>query len=99
MESDISCDCTQAVGYEGDQCEVADGLCGDSSLQCLNDGECLGDTEPPSCKCKLGYLGVTCAQDGKIYGPILNKITVHSCKSNVANVVALVIPEPYLLGN
>ena len=63
--TDLSCDCSQAIGYKGDQCEEALGLCETGQLQCLYGGECTEDAYQPSCVCKPGYSGVTCAIHGK----------------------------------
>ena len=58
------CDCTQAVGYNGESCEEAEEECEASDLQCLYGGKCNKQTDPPTCLCRPGYSGVTCAVHG-----------------------------------
>ena len=59
------CSCSQAIGYSGTRCEIAETCSRGSAntpgiINCLNGGTAIGVTGNCTCQCQTGFSGTFC---------------------------------------
>ncbi|GAQ80465.1 hypothetical protein KFL_000540400 [Klebsormidium nitens] len=92
------CNCTLAIGFDGDHCGIPRQICSSDGFYCANGGVCGAPSNLGGafvCHCPIGYYGLQCKEKGVICTASLICKNGGTCNATAAGLPQCVCPAGF----